>query len=202
VCLDGVLGKVATVAVSGGRAEAMTDGELAHAFSRRDDVEILAECFRRWSPVVYSIALASLRDQHDAEDVTQQVFASAWRGRATYQPRTGSLRAWLIGIARHRVSDAIARRQRDLRIIDAAGSQLTADTTRHAELEGAVDRILIADELNQLDEPRRTILWQAFYEDRTQAQIAEAMDLPLGTVKSHARRGLIELRSRLKGGPR
>jgi RNA polymerase sigma-70 factor (ECF subfamily) len=184
------------------RFDETADADLAAMFSQRDDVEILAECFRRWSPIVYSIALTSLRDQHDAEDITQQVFTAAWRGRRTYRADNGTLRAWLIGVTRHRISDALRRRQRDFKVIDAVGPQLTSDSTLDADLEATVDRILIAEELRQLDEPRRTILRQVFYEDKTQAQIAEAMNLPLGTVKSHARRGLLQLRSRLTGGQR
>lgn len=198
-----VAAKVSIVAVGAddgiGR---LTDADLADAFAQSDDLELLAECFRRWSSVIYSIALAALRDRQDAEDVTQQVFTSAWRSRATYRPGSAPLRAWLVGVARHRISDAIGRRDRDQKIVGRVGPQAMVEGGDRSEVDAAVDRVLIAAELKQLGEPRRTILWKVFYEDQTQTQIAEDLNLPLGTVKSHARRGLLQLRSRLRGGDR
>lgn len=180
----------------------MDDDALGVAFSGGDDIALLAECFRRWSSIVYSIALASLRDQQDAEDVTQQVFASAWRSRANYRPDASPLRAWLIGITRHRIADTIRQRDRARQLRERVGGQAAGerDDTRASEIDTAVDRVLIAAEIERLGEPRRTILRKVFYEDQTQSQIAESLNLPLGTVKSHARRGLLQLRSRLRGG--
>ncbi len=183
------------------RLDQLSDADLAGAFARGDDLELLAECFRRWSTVIFSIALAALRDRQDAEDVTQQVFTSAWRSRQNYRPENGALRAWLVGITRHRIADVIKQRDRTQRIAGRA-EQLVAVPGESSEIDATVDRILVAAELNRLDEPRRTILRKVFYEDQTQTQIAETLDLPLGTVKSHARRGLLQLRSRLGGGER
>lgn len=179
----------------------LSDADLAAAFAQSDDIELLAECFRRWSSLVFSIALAALRDRQDAEDVTQQVFTSAGRSRQNYRPEHGALRSWLIGITRHRVADVIKQRERTRRIGGRAELQ-AAVPDDDPEIDATVDRILIAAELNQLGEPRRTILRKIFYEDQTQAQVAETLELPLGTVKSHARRGLLQLRSRLGGGDR
>lgn len=157
----------------------------------------LAEAYRRWSSLVYGVALRSLQSASDAEDVTQQVFVSAWRGRGTFKAESGSLPAWLVGITRHRIADRTAQRNREHRLINAAGHNHGGEVTQSPAKE-ITDRLLLADELGRLADPRRTILRLAFYEDQTNAQIAARLDLPLGTVKSHARRGLLHLRSRLK----
>ncbi|MEU5185500.1 sigma factor, partial [Streptomyces longwoodensis] len=65
-----------------------------------------SELHRRWAGLVYGLARQSLGDPRDAEDVTQQVFAAAWRGRAGYAPERGSFAAWLVGITRRTVADA------------------------------------------------------------------------------------------------
>ncbi|NEB79426.1 hypothetical protein G3I40_30030, partial [Streptomyces sp. SID14478] len=66
------------------------------------------------------------------------------------------------------------------------------------ETEAAVDRVLVTQELARLPVPQRTVLWLAYYEDLTQPQIAERTGWPLGTVKSHARRGMQRLSTRLR----
>jgi RNA polymerase sigma-70 factor (ECF subfamily) len=170
--------------------------EIAKGFTDgREDS--LADAYRRWSGLVFTLCLRALGDRADAEDVTQQVFVSAWRGRGSFDPGSGELGAWLAGVARHRIADRLAERYRAQR--DQAAAQSLAEREvepGHDQL--LVDRVVIADELDRIDEPRRTILRLAFYEDQTYPQIADRLDLPLGTVKSHVRRGLLHLRDRLK----
>ncbi len=153
--------------------------------------------FRRWSPLVHTIALRALGSREDAEDVTQQVFVAAWRGRDTMRPELGSPAAWLVGITKHRIADLRAERYRSTRNLravatEAATRPVTVDDSDWAE------RLLVVHELEQMGDPRATVLRMAFVEDRTHDAIAEALDLPLGTVKSHVRRGLIALRERMK----
>lgn len=170
--------------------------DIAKGFAEGRE-ESLGDAYRRWSTLVYNLALRALGDRTDAEDVTQLVFTSAWRGRSTYNPAAGSLGAWLTGITRHRVADRLAARDRDRR---TTASLRTVDPDRRIDgvADQVVDRVVLADELERIDDPRRSILRLAFYEDQTYSQIAEHLDLPLGTVKSHARRGLLYLRERLR----
>jgi RNA polymerase sigma-70 factor (ECF subfamily) len=170
--------------------------DIAKGFAEgREDS--LAAAYRRWSRLVYTLALRVLGDRDDAEDVTQQVFVSAWRGRQTFDPAAGTLGSWLTGIARHRIADRLEARSRDRRNAAAVGETMVSQPAAAAD-DQLVDRVMLADELDRIDEPRRTILRLAFYEDRTYPQIADHLDLPLGTVKSHARRGLLYLRDRLR----
>lgn len=181
-------------------AAAQTAAELAKGFADGDE-DSLSEAYRRWSPLVYTLALRSLGDRSDAEDVTQQVFVAAWRGRANYDPGSGSLGAWLTGIARHWIADRHAARARDQRTTAKLATAESPDPAvdGHDPVgDPLVNRLVLADELEQIEDPRRAILRLAFYEDQTYPQIADRLGLPLGTVKSHIRRGLLVLRARLK----
>lgn len=159
--------------------------------------EALAEVYERWSALVYTVALRALDDAHDAEDVTQQVFVSAWGSRHTLRPREGSIPGWLVGITRHRVADVRTQRYRRARNVAAVAAVAPAVGTPPPEADIA-HRLLVAHEVDRLGEPRATVLRMAFIEDRPQEEIAQRLNLPLGTVKSHVRRGLVQLRNRLK----
>jgi RNA polymerase sigma-70 factor (ECF subfamily) len=155
----------------------------------------LREAYDRYSRFVYALALQALGGHHDAEDVTQQVFVSAWRGRATFDAGRGSLGGWLAGITRHQVSDRLSGRVRDQRTVDRAGRVVPLSEPASYP-DRVVDAVVVADELDRLPAPVRTVLRLAFYDDLTHQQIAAVTGLPLGTVKSHLRRGMDRLRRR------
>jgi len=172
-----------------------SDAELARAFSAGREAA-LRQLYDRYGALIYRIALGITRSAHDAEDVTQQTFVSAWQGRATFDPLMGSLPAWLVGIARRRSLDNIRSNRRHFDHDQAAERLLEPLTALPDEPEAIIDRIVIADELEQLSDQQRRILELAFFDDLTHVQIAALTDLPLGTVKSHLRRGLQQLRTR------
>jgi RNA polymerase sigma factor (sigma-70 family) len=173
----------------------LTDEDVAGAFSGGQP-DSLALVYQRFGPLVFSIALRALGARSDAEDVTQLVFVSAWRSRASFDRGRGTLGGWLVTITRNKVADALRARQRDSRVLQVAGG--AAMTAPEASADRVVDRIVLADELAQLPESQRLVMVLAFYSDLTHEQIARVLGLPLGTVKSHIRRGLLRLRSRLE----
>lgn len=164
------------------------------------DETALEEVYDRWSALVHTYALRALHDPHDAEDVTQQVFVAAWRSRHTLTPSPAALPAWLVGIARHKVADVRAARARDAdrlaAVVSLPGSR---DDTLQASDDETAERLVVRQAVEDLPDPRRTILFLAFWEGCSHAEIAEKVGLPLGTVKSHVRRGLMKLHQQLEG---
>lgn len=166
----------------------------------RDGAEsALREAYEKFGASVYHLALTSLGNTADAEDVVQYTFVGAWQSRSTYNPDLGSLLGWLLGIARRKTVDRIRVRVRENRVTESVqrtigryGEDVTADGLP----DRVVDRLLVADELTRLTPEQRRVVHLAFYDDLTHQQIATVTGLPLGTVKSHLRRGLARLRER------
>ena len=175
----------------------LSDPEVALGF-RDGDEGCLSEAYARWSPLVFTLALRSLGNREDAEEVTQQVFIGAWRGRHTYNPAAGALAGWLVGITRNTIADCWATRIREGKAVGAVSAVTRPDLPDSASMDRVTDRILLAAEIAALGDPAKLIIEMAFFQDLTHAQIASRLSLPLGTVKSHIMRSLGRLRMRLE----
>jgi len=168
----------------------------------RGDHEALAELYDRHGRLVFSLALRILRDQGDAEDIVQDVFAQAWRQAARYESSRGNVIAWLLNLTRSRAIDRL--RGRRARPDTAAGDPSTLElpdlsqpvdeqialSTEAARIRAAVDELSVL---------QRVAIELAFYEGLTHVEIAERLELPLGTVKTRIRQGLLKLKERLAG---
>ena len=177
-----------TAASACGAADRSLDARFASG-----EPESLREAYDRHGSAVYGIALRCLRAHHDAEDVTQQVFVRAWRGRATFDPSRGGLGGWLVGITRRQVADRLSARFRER---TEHGLAEAAPAPPPLPDQQVVDAMVVASELAQLPADMSTVLQLAFFDDLSHQQIAAVTGLPLGTVKSHLRRGLERLRRR------
>lgn len=166
---------------------------LGRAFSSGEP-EAMLGAYERFSPLVFTLALRAVQNRQDAEDITQQVFVAAWRSRSAFDPGRAALGPWLVGITRNKIHDLYELRTRSKRnesaVLETAHAE---EATTDTESE-VLDRVLVLDALERLGSPQREILHMAFYGDLTHASIAERMNLPLGTVKSHINRSLRKLR--------
>ena len=168
------------------------DAELVAGFAAGDETA-LRRAFDRYSGMVFRIGMLRLGDYHQAEELVQQVFVRAWKGRDGFDPQRGSLAAWLLGIARRLIADHYAGLDKDRRVMLAA-QQAAARATEDRSTDRVVDSVIVGDQVNRLPEQQRIVLRLAFYSDLSHSEIAETTGMPLGTVKSHIRRALIHLR--------
>ncbi len=176
--------------------EAEAEARLNERFIAGDETA-LAEIYRRWSPVVFTLALRSLGDRGDAEDVTQRTFVSVWSSRTGYDPAKARLSTWLITIARRRIADTHEAR-RKVRELQEQMERMTDPSAAIAPGVDLSETLLVTNEMQQLAPQAREIMRLAFYDDLTHDEIARRLDMPLGTVKSHIRRSLSRMRARLE----
>lgn len=175
------------------------DTEQLGARFAAGDRTALAEAYRRSSPLVYTIAIRTLGSGSEAEDVTQRVFLQAWKSRANYDPERRPLPAWLVGITRHVVADRLSERTRERRLQQRVEDHDAGDVAVEDGIaERVADAVVVADGLSRLDQPRRQVVEMSFFDGLTHSQISEKLNLPLGTVKSHIKRGLAQLKPLLE----
>lgn len=171
------------------------EAALARGFVAGDE-RALRAAYDRWGGLVHAFCVRSLASRADAEEATAQVFVNAWRGRTGFTPERGSLAAWLIGIARRVVADTHQRNVREQALRAALEQVRPVDD--HPGPDALVERLVVADALRQLKPEQRRAVALAFYDGLTHEQVARTMGLPLGTAKTHIRRGLAVLRGRLE----
>ncbi len=151
--------------------------------------EALEECYRTLGPLVMSY-LGRYVPQPDIEDVMQRVFYEVWRVHDRYDPAL-SLRGWVLGIARKRAIDHL-RKRKDVVVPLDSMREITGDDGREV-----ADRLVWADEvrtaLNLLPEVQRQVIELAYFDGYTQSEVAAALDIPIGTVKTRTSRGLHRL---------
>jgi len=185
--------RVATVADDADRAVL---GRIATG-----DLDALEELYDRYKTMAYSIALRITGEPALAEDVVQEAFLGAWRNAARYVEGRGSVKTWLLSIVHHRAIDAIRRRRptTELPETDAvAPVELTLPDLWGSVAEG-LDRAAILEALGAISAVQRESLELAYFGGLTQVEISDRLGVPLGTVKSRMRLGLLGLRRILTG---
>jgi RNA polymerase sigma-70 factor (ECF subfamily) len=183
--------------------------------------EALGLLYDRHAEAVYVAACRLTNDRQVAEEVVQETFLALWNRAELFDPKAGSLAAWLHTIARNRTVDrlrAMGRRPRlvpvsSIRQEDEADSSaleriaVSGSVVGGADLgpgpEGALDalevRLTIRGALDGMPEVERAVILLAYRDNLTQAEIAQRLGWPLGTVKTRTRRALFRLRDALEG---
>lgn len=176
--------------------DACADIALIQRIAAREAAAV-AELYDRHSRLLFGVILRILKDRADAEDLLQEVFIIVWTRAATYEPALGSPAGWLVGIARNRAIDRLRADIVRLRAVDTADppGEVTSPEAAAAlsERQCAVARGLAA-----LPAEQRDLIEQAYFLGLTQSELAERFGLPLGTVKTRIRAGMLTLRQQLQ----
>lgn len=173
-----------------------TDQELISAIAE-GDAAAFAAFYDRHSPYVYGLLRCILRVPADAEEALQEVFWQVWTKSDRFDQARAAPRAWLTVITRSRARDLRRRlaRANDRESNARRPSDRVADASENAER--AESMALAQQLLAQLPEEQRTPIQRCFFDGMTQREIAEHDQIPLGTIKTRIRSGLIKLRGLL-----
>lgn len=161
------------------------------------DQTAVQDCVERFGSLVWSLALRYSPSREEAEDAVQEVFIDVWRSASKFDPRQASDHGFVAMITRRRLIDR--RRKRDRRPLLVAmpeGFQVASDEHEHMERRIRAGQAMEA--LDTLRPEQRRFLELSLVQGMSHGQIAEETGAPLGTVKSGIRRGLAEVRSRLR----
>ncbi len=169
------------------------DAALLHRIRDRDE-SALSQLYDLYGSFVYSLARNILRDEGDAEDVTQEVFFRVWERADAFDVARGSPAAWITTMTRRLAIDKTRSRGFKSRgreaPIDAVATASAGGPS--ATLSAEANEVLSA--LDRLDEPYREVIRLSYYEGLSHSGIASRTGAPLGTVKSRLREGVIQLR--------
>lgn len=176
------------------------DADLLRRIARGDE-ESFRALYRRYGAAAYGLARRVVRQEFLAEEIVQETFLALWRGAGAYDASRGSVRTWLLSSIHHRAVDSVRREEAHTRraqrahrdaVPEADVAEVVADAL---DLED--DSARLGGALGGLPPEQRHVVDLMYYGGLTQAQVAERLALPLGTVKSRCLLAMRRLRSAL-----
>ncbi|OKH26830.1 RNA polymerase subunit sigma [Hydrococcus rivularis NIES-593] len=173
----------------------LTDEALFDALKKGNSYA-LNVLFNRYGRLVYGLALKILGNSQEAEDLTQDVFLALWRNASRY-PDCRYFVRYLVSMTRSRSLDKLRSRNRQLKLLERWGQTMTQETSYPTPVEQATlaeRQKRLRDALSQLPDKQRRAIEMAYDGGLTQAEIARKLDLPLGTLKTCTRQGLLKLK--------
>jgi RNA polymerase sigma-70 factor, ECF subfamily len=177
------------VSIRGVPHDEPTDGDLIERVGNGDR-DAFEELYRRYTRPVLGLALRRLGDRGRAEDASQDAFAAIWRSASSYDPERGRGGAWLYTVARNAIVDGARRRpEPPMEAPDEPSGEGGPD--EHAEASWLTWRVHAA--LEHLPEHERPVIELAYWGGLSQSEIAEFLDIPLGTIKTRTRSALARL---------
>ena len=165
------------------------------------DAGAFAELYDLCSPNVYGLIRRIVRDPAQADEVLQEVMLEVWRLAPRFDPRLGSAIGWIMTIAHRRAVDRVRSEVAERSRLERVSTRADLGATPvDDDVVGALDRQRVRGALDRLTDLQRSSIELAYFGGLTQTEIATLLDVPLGTVKTRIRDGLIRLRQELGEG--
>jgi RNA polymerase sigma-70 factor (ECF subfamily) len=162
------------------------------------DQQALAALYDRFSPMVFALCRRALRDPSAAEDLLEEIFVELWRRADRYDPARGGVATYLATLAHSRAIDRLRAMRRTGQPIPEGLEPVAPPVDPASGLSGDEQRRRISAALSGLSDDQRAAIELAYYQDLSHSEIAQRLNKPLGTVKTHIRQGLIRLRDALR----
>jgi RNA polymerase sigma-70 factor (ECF subfamily) len=174
----------------------LADEELMQLV-RDGDARAFAVVFDRHGAISFSLAYRMCGRRAIAEDVVQEAFLSLWRSGARYDRTRGSVRSWVLAVVRNRAIDALRRdlaRDRQSVADEGAVERIPAEQCTEAEVLRQEQARSVRGALGYLPDEQKRVIELAYFGGFSQSEIAEMLELPMGTVKGRMRLGLTKMR--------
>lgn len=179
--------------------DASADIALIERIVARDE-HAIGELYDRHHRLLFALILRVLRDRSEAEEVLQEVFVLVWTKADSYNGVLGSPAAWLVRIARNRAIDRLRANSVRQRAVESAPEPPPAENPE-LRASASEQQRAVARALDALPPEQRVLIEQAYFLGLTQSELADRFKLPLGTVKTRIRTGMMALRQLLSQAP-
>ncbi len=180
-------------------SEALYSGPALLPLIAVGDVSAVDRFVERYGGLIWSLAKRMTRSLHDAEDAVQEIFIDLWKNAAAFRPDRGSEIAFVSVIARRRLVDRIRKNTSSLQVTNLSDhSAMETATSSHDSLEVADELKKVRRCMDQLTANTQSVLKLILQEGMSHQEVSSSLCLPLGSVKSFARRGLLSLRDCVK----
>jgi RNA polymerase sigma-70 factor (ECF subfamily) len=174
----------------------LADEDLISLVETNDDPQAFATLYDRHSRAAFSLAYRMMGEHHAAEDLVQESFLKLWRAARSYRPERASVRTWLLSIVHNRAIDQLrsrASRRRTQEKVEAVAPRFEPSEAFAQSLANS-QREQVREAMRSLPQEQLKILELAYFSGYTHVEIAELLDVPLGTVKGRMRLGLKKIR--------
>jgi len=180
-----------------------TDQELLQSIAASDE-QAISELYDRYSQLIYGAILRIVAETDDAEDILQEVFIQIWRKASTYKPELGSPKNWMVRIAHNRSLNFLRSKRLRAKSAEITDEEITV--TAHPTLidDSLISKTISAERMEllrrvmcELPPDQAHLIDLAFFQGYSHSEISELLGVPLGTLKSKIRKGLLSMRGAL-----
>lgn len=154
--------------------------------------EAVSLIYDNYGAVLFGLCVRMMGSKEDGEEVFQEAMIKIWRYAKSFDPSKARLYTWMMNVTRNTCIDQIRKNDRKPQIQDIDSNVYKVDSVNQSEI--GVDHIGLKKEINKLRPEERKVLELAYFKGFTQGEIAKDLNIPLGTVKTRARKAITELK--------